>query len=155
QPENTPLWITEIGTQSTIEPNAEKDAAQADSVVMCYVLSLAQGFDKVFWFEARGPAYGKGTDHGIIRKDWSPRPVYHAFATMTKVLGPTPEYLGWLNVGEGAFGFLFDIAQRSEEKITPPVMVAWSPLGQEGKHILKFDTQVTMVDVLGNGRTLV
>jgi hypothetical protein len=106
QKENTPLWITEFGVQSTIAPDPEADAQQADMLVKGYVLSLAQGFDKIFWFEARGPAYGKGTDHGILRQDWSKRPVYDAYSNLTKQLGPEPQYTGWLDL-DGAFGFVF------------------------------------------------
>jgi len=50
------------------------DGAQAEALVKAHVLATAQGFERVFWFEAHGPSYGKGTDHGIIRKDWSLRP---------------------------------------------------------------------------------
>ena len=64
QRQDIPLWITEIGFQAPIKPEAKGDAEQADMLAKAYVLSLAQGFDRIFWFEARGPAYGKGTDHG-------------------------------------------------------------------------------------------
>jgi len=145
---NMPLWITEIGVQSTIKPNAERDAKQADRLVMCYVISLAQGFDKVFWFEARGPSYGHNTDHGIIRKDWSKRPVYHAFKEMTTLLGPVPEYLGWVDIGEGGFGFVFQGANG-------PVLSAWAPHKAKKVHALPFPTggNMTILDVLGKEKT--
>jgi len=87
------------------------------------VLALAQGFDKVFWFEARGPAYGKGTDHGIIRQDWSKRPAYEALRTLTKELGAEPRYIGWLDFA-GSYGFVFQNGNQYR-------LVAWSA-GKEG-----------------------
>jgi polysaccharide biosynthesis protein PslG len=138
-----PLWITEIGVQSSVLPDAEKDARQADALVMCYVLSIAQGFDKIFWFEARGPSYGKGTDHGIIRKDWSLRPVYHAFKNMTTLLGAEPSYLGWVNVGGNGYGFVFQSARG-------PVLVSWAVKGTEGTTQSSFASPVRVLDVLGN-----
>ncbi|MEM1059058.1 MAG: endo-1,4-beta-xylanase [Verrucomicrobiota bacterium] len=139
---NMPLWITEIGVQSTIKPNAKRDAEQADLLVKCYVICLAQGFDKVFWFEARGPAYGKDTDHGLIRKNWSKRPVYHAFAKMTEIMGPVPEYLGWLDIDEGGFGFVFQGADG-------PVLCAWAPYQAKKAHTLGLEAGMEVLDVLG------
>lgn len=146
QPVNMPLWITEIGVQSSVEPDPQKDARQADALVMCYVLSLAQGFDKIFWFEARGPSYGKGTDHGIIRKDWSLRPVYHAFKNMTALLGAEPAYLGWVNVGGNGYGFVFQGARG-------PVLVSWALKGTEGVQA-SFAGDVVVADVSGNATPL-
>lgn len=147
QPADLPLWITEIGLQSSVQPDPVNDARQADSLVMCYVLSLAQGFDKIFWFEARGPAYGKSTDHGIIRADWSLRPVYHALANMTTLLGSEPRYLGWINVGGEGYGFLF-------QGKTGPVLSTWAVKGKEGPSSVRFGRDVQVLDVLGTSAPL-
>ena len=93
-----PLWITEIGWQAPITPDPAKDAQQAQLLIKTYVLSLAQGFEKIFWFEARGPTYGRGIDHGLIRRDWTARPAYVALKTMTTALGEAPKYAGWLQL---------------------------------------------------------
>ena len=146
QDEKTPLWITEIGLQSSIQPDEERDTRQAGALVQCYVLSAAAGFNKVFWFEARGPSYGKGSDHGIIRADWSLRPVHQAFKTMTATLGATPMYLGWLNLN-GAYAFLFHNTDNE------PVLVTWSPLGQDTL-TATFDAPVQVTDVLGKNSSL-
>lgn len=118
QKADIPLWITEFGRQSTIQPDAAADAKQAELLTKGYVLALAQGFDKVFWFEARGPAYGKGTDHGIIRQDWSKRPAYEAYRTLTKELGAEPKYVGWVDF-DGNYGFVFQYESQYR-------LVAWS-----------------------------
>jgi hypothetical protein len=110
-----------------------------------YLLSLVQGFQRIFWFEARGPAYGQGTDHGIIRADWTPRPAYDALKTMTGVLGPEPKCLGWIDLGQGGYGFLF--AGKDA-----PVLTAWSPPGKQCQ--TKFDVEVGVTDVAGKESSL-
>ena len=117
---NIPLWITETGIQSTVTPDEEADKRQAEALIKVYILSIAQGFDRICWFEARGPSYGHNTDHGVIRRDWTPRPSYDAYKNMTQLLGDTPKYHGWYKVGNDGFGFLF---QGANDK---PVLVAWA-----------------------------
>ena len=59
QPLDTPLWITEIGTQKLVTPDQQADARQAVALAKANLLSIAAGFQRVFWFEARGPAYAR------------------------------------------------------------------------------------------------
>lgn len=142
---NMQLWITEIGIQAPINPNPEKDNFQAEAIVKAYILSTAQGFRRLNWFEARGPAYGQGTDHGIIRKDWTLRPAWHALKNMTEILGKEPVYLGWLKVGKNGYGFVYQGAKG-------PVLVAWAHLNDEEK--VKFSSNVKIVDYLGKESSL-
>lgn len=145
QKEDMPLWITEIGYQTTVAPNASRDATQAEDLAKVYVLSIAQGFERVCWFEARGPAYGHGTDYGIIRKDWTLRPVYTALQTLTRVMGGNPAYVGWLEVGDKGYGFVFENAGKF-------VLATWMPLGVTTD--LKFDSAVNLVDLSGKTTAL-
>jgi hypothetical protein len=140
-----PLWITEIGDVAPIKAEPKRDGQQADMLVKAYVLSIVQGFERIFWFEARGPSYGGGTDLGIIRPDWTPRPSYDALKTMTSLLGQQPRCLGWLDLGKGAYGFLFQGRQGH-------VLAAWSPAGKECKTTFPADVRVT--DVGGKDSTL-
>jgi len=147
QDADMPLWITETGVKAKIEPDEISDAKQAEAMVKVYVLSVAQGFDKIFWFEARGPAYGKTKteDHGIIRADWSLRPSYFAMQTMTQLLGDDPGYLGWLELDEKGFGFVFRGADAD-------VLVAWMPPGSTGT--MRFDAPVRVFDLNGQATPL-
>jgi polysaccharide biosynthesis protein PslG len=145
QPADTPLWITEIGYQVPVKAEPERDARQADMLAKAYLLSIVQGFQRIFWFEARGPAYGQGTDHGIIRPDWTLRPAYSALKTMTALLGEEPKPLGWLDLGKGGYGFLFG------GKGTP-VLAAWSPPGKPCQ--TKFDAEVAVTDLAGKESAL-
>ncbi len=133
---DTPLWITEIGYLVPTKADQAGDAKQAEMLVKSYILSIAQGFKKIFWFEARGPSYGKNLDHGIIRSDWSIRPSYTAMGAMTAQLGDAPVYLGWLNVGPGGFGFVF-------QSQSGPVLAAWSRQNETYKTTFKNMVQVT------------
>ena len=104
QDANMPIWMTENGVSVTDAP--ENERRQANALVRTYVLNIAQGIEKTFWFEAAGPKYGEGT-HAILRNDCSPRPAYDALKKMTAELGPAPRYLGWTRDGE-TLGFAFD-----------------------------------------------
>ena len=143
QPVDTPLWITEIGAQAPVIPDQEADGRQAALLAKAYILSIASGFQRVFWFEARGPTYGNKMDHGLIRADFTLRPSYQALKTMTDLLGPAPESIGWLNLGEGGYGFLFKGSGRN-------VLAAWAPMTQRIK--VKFDSEVQIFD-LAQART--
>jgi hypothetical protein len=84
----------------------------------------------------RGPAYGSGTDFGVIRPDWTPRPSYTAMKTLTARLGPEPKVLGWLNLGKGGYGFVFKGKEGD-------VLAAWAPPGKECKATFAGDVKVT------------
>ena len=75
QPDDIPLWISEVGAPAPIRPDDVPDKAQAAQLAKAYLLAIASGFKRVFWFEARGPSYGNGTDLGLIRSDMTPPPL--------------------------------------------------------------------------------
>jgi hypothetical protein len=145
QKADIPLWITEVGEKAPIQAEPKRDAQQADMLAKAYILSIAQGFSRIFWFEARGPSYGGGADFGIIRPDWTPRPSYDALKTLTTLLGPEPHYIGWLDIDNGGYGFAF-------QGHDGPVMAAWSPAGKQCQ--VKFDAQVRVTDLAGKDSTL-
>jgi polysaccharide biosynthesis protein PslG len=140
-----PLWITEVGDTAPIKAEPGRDAHQADTLVRAYILSIAQGFDRVFWFEARGPSYGGGMDFGIVRPDWTPRPAFDALKTLTTLLGQEPRYLGWLDLGGGGYGFLFK-GQKGN------VLAAWTPPGKQCK--TRFKTAVSVTGMAGERSAL-
>ncbi len=141
-----PIWITEFGKKAPVKADPQSDAHQANLLVKGYVLSLAQGIERVFWFETRGDSEDCGvTDFGIIRSDWTPRPAYQALKTMTRLLGNQPEYLGWLNVGTGGYGFVFRGACENE-------LVAWGPAGR--RSAATFTTALRITNLAGEETTL-
>jgi hypothetical protein len=140
-----PLWITEIGYQAPTKPEPVVDARQADTLVKCFVLSAAAGFKVVTWFEVRGPDYGKGTDLGFIRKDWSERPALPAFRQLSQTIGVRPEYVGWLNLAGKGYGFVFNNGSE-------PVLCAWAPT-DEGLEV-SFDSAVSIAPVNGQAQAV-
>jgi len=145
QPEGMPLWITELGSTAPERPDADLDAAQGVSLVKAYVLAVASGFTRVFWFEARGPSYGRDGSFGLLRLDLTPRPSYIALKALTDSLGSEPTPAGWLAVGDGGYGFLFDTEKQ-------PILVAWAPAKREIN--LTFDSEIRLVDLKGETKLL-
>ncbi|NOJ43700.1 beta-galactosidase [Bradyrhizobium australiense] len=145
QPPDTPLWITEIGSAAPVKRDDTLDQAQAVALAKAYLLSIAAGFQRVFWFEARGPSYGNGTDLGLIRSDMTPRPSYDALKVLATTLGAEPASAGWLDLGEGSYGFVFN----NERK---PVLAAWAGAKREVKIV--FDGDVRLSSLKGEKRAL-
>ncbi|NLB68246.1 MAG: hypothetical protein GX804_00955 [Lentisphaerae bacterium] len=145
QRENIPLWITEIGYQTSTTPNERADKTQAEVLAKIYTLAIVQGFERVFWFEARGPAYGHGTDHGLIRPDWSTRPAYTALGVLSRNLGDSPKYGGWLQINEDGYGFMFENSGKH-------VLVAWMPPNKTTN--VKFNSEISLIDLTGKTTTV-
>jgi hypothetical protein len=140
QPQELPLWITEVGSGAPVQRNDALDQAQAVMLAKAYLLAIASGFQRIFWFEARGPSYGNNMDLGLLRADWTPRPSYEMLKTLTNTLGPEPIPAGWLELGDGGYGFLFDTRENA-------VLAAWSPGKREIK--LTFDTDIGVDNLTG------
>jgi hypothetical protein len=139
QPAELPLWITELGVQTSVAPDQQADRHQANLLVKAYLLALFSGFQRVFWFEARGPSYGHETDHGLIRADFTLRPSYHALKTMNDLLGQHPKAIGWLNLGGSGYAFLFQGNGRE-------VLAGWAPASKNIQVTFPEDVQITDLD---------
>ena len=136
QPTDIPIWVTEIGHKAKTG-NAESERQQAEALAKAYLLSFAQGIERVFWFEGKGDVYKMG----ILRKDWTPRPSYIVLDALTDALGPMPEPIGWYNPTGKSYGFAF--AGENE-----PVLAMWA-ISEKGDTI-RFDAPVVVRDMAGN-----
>ena len=157
QPADMPLWITEIGATAPLKPNGTLDDVQAVALTKAYLLSIAAGFTRTFWFEARGPSYGKDMDHGLIRSDMTPRPSYVALKVLTTTLGPEPVPAGWLDFGQGSYGFVYDAqgnAQGSAQGRSggKAVLAVWSRAKSDIK--VTFDADVRLSNLAGESTAL-
>jgi len=132
-PQTTEMWITEIGVGSG-SGSAAEDARQAEGLAKTFILAAAQGFQKVFWFEMKGP-------HGlsVLNADYSPKPSGVAAGVLARTLGAR-RYAGWLNLEWQAYGFMFDGEGG-------PVLAAWAPPKTDVR--LTFASAVTTVDMAG------
>jgi hypothetical protein len=144
QPVDTQLWITEFGQQTPLKVDAKADAVQAGALVKAYILCIAQGFQRVIWFGFR-PWSDEGGDFGLIRRDGTIRPSYTAYKTMITVLGEEPKYLGWLDLGKGGYGFVFQGKDAA-------VLVGCAPTGKQ--YTTTFSGDVHVTDITGKESTL-
>ena len=143
--EDMPLWITEIGTQAPANAEQQADTRQAIVLAKAYLLSIASGFRRVFWFEARGPSYGDQTDHGLIRADFTLRPSYQALKTIIDLLGPEPKPVGWVKLGATGYGFVFSRGSQN-------LLAAWAPSHQT--LAIHFDADIQVSDLSGTKTSL-
>ncbi|MCX7599386.1 MAG: endo-1,4-beta-xylanase, partial [Armatimonadetes bacterium] len=124
-----PIWFTEIGYDAgTDEPG------QASALVKAFVLGIAQGVERIFWFEGID---GDSGPMGLLRADGTPRLAYTAMRILTSHLGVAPRYVGWVLLNGRHYGFVFEGA-------TGPVMVAWARPGAAA-HV-QFESPVHAVD---------
>ena len=75
------IWFTELSWG--MGPNITRQD-QANYLVRSYVLSLAEGVDKLFWFNFRGSPVEEGS--ALIDHDFAPRPAFLAHAHLARIL---------------------------------------------------------------------
>jgi hypothetical protein len=133
------LLITGIGYPLTNKRELAEKTLQAEAIVKAYTLSIAQGFQHIYWYEPRGDIKTEN-NYGLIKDNWVPRPAYYALKTMISLLGKDPIYLGWLKTGKEGYGFLFHGTYSK-------ILIAWSRIGE--KNHLLFSTPVTTQNIRG------
>ena len=131
---NAEIWITEIGRhignkKESNESDEVDEAVAAKTLVKTYIMAIAQGIQRVCWFEAQDP-HGEPPGYGLLDINGKPRASATAMNGMTILLGENPKYLGWLALGDGGkgYGFVFQGSRGT-------VLVAWMPLGETDKTI--------------------
>lgn len=124
-----PIWFTEIGYDA-----GKDEPGQASALVKAFVLGIAQGVERIFWFEGID---GDSGPMGLLRADGTPRLAYSAMRLLTAHLGLTPRYVGWVLLNGRHYGFVFEGANG-------PVMAAWARPGTSCQ--ARFDSPVRSVD---------
>jgi len=90
-----PLWFSEIGWPTHLNPTGVDENTQAAYLIRAYVLSIAAGVEKVFWYNLMDSGTDKlNNEHnfGIIHNTgdalgaYTPKPAYVALATLTRQL---------------------------------------------------------------------
>ena len=82
-----PVWLTETGA-STYQEGGVSEAIQSERVPRIYLISLALGIEKVFWYKSRSCEMrpSEKEDHfGLWHKDYIPKPAYYAYKTLTQM----------------------------------------------------------------------
>src|SRR4029077_17053349 len=74
---------------------------------------------------------------GLLRGDGTARPAYTAMSNLTRCLGPSPRYIGWVLLNDREYGFVFNGASGR-------VMAAWARPGVTD--VVKLGSRVQIVD---------
>jgi hypothetical protein len=139
------IWMTEVGHRiGSREERTVTEQHAAAALAKMYTMAIAQGIACSQWFEAQDPI-GEDQGFGLLSRDGNPRATYRILATLTRLLGPSPSYQGWLALGPEKRGYGFVFAGPSAH-----VLVAWVP----GEHrqssewrTLTFSSNVQVTDL--------
>lgn len=124
--ETIPIWFTEIGWPTHLNPTGVDENTQAAYLIRSYVLSIAAGVEKIFWYNFMDTGTDKlANEHnfGLIRNtgdtlgSYTPKPAYVALATLTRQL--TGANLVSQEAADGIYHYTFD---KNNEKTN----VLWS-----------------------------
>lgn len=112
-----PVWITEFGwTTLTPHNTLAQDFApfterqQAELLARAYLCTLVAGVGaNTSWYDFRNdgddPLYFEN-EMGILRRDFTPKPAYWAYATLTRVL-ESRQLVGPVDAGDGVLAYRF------------------------------------------------
>jgi len=102
------LWLTEFGWD-TLAGYVVSPFEQAVYLQRGWLLALAAGVDKAFWFyDFDSPEPKQFFDGcGLLTADGQPKLAFCSLAALTHLL-PVPRYIGDCNAGTGTCGFVFE-----------------------------------------------
>ncbi len=150
-----PVWLTEMGWATHTPHNTLRQdfaantlRAQAELIARSYLCAIVSGVEpRTFWYDFRNdgddPIY---FEHqlGIVYSDFSPKPAYIAYATLTRVLrgkwlvGPVP-------APQGVLAFNFKPARGGSGE----TIALWSPQADALVEIPTTARRVTRVNGVG------
>ena len=128
-----PIWITEMGWTTSKHHSARPvtQEVQAAYLVRMYVLSIVAGIERIIWYK-----HSDINQFGLMLEDFTPKPSYNAYKTMTRLLANT--------ICEGlkkTYGGAYIVKFR---KLDQNIWVCWIPKGLEdikinGRKIERWD----------------
>lgn len=148
-----PLWFSEIGWPTQLDPRGVDEKTQAAYLIRTYVLGMAAGVEKIFWYDLMDDGTDKKyNEHnfGIIHNSgdalgaYTPKPAYVALATVARQL--TGASLASQEVVNGIYRYTF-------KKDRKPTHVLWSKSGVETNITLKTGEPLTVTDMMGRTST--
>lgn len=80
-----PIWVTELGEHGRAGDPASL-AQQARYVIQGYTRGLAAGVENITWFALVSPPYDPFNQGLLYAEDWSPKPAYYAYQTLSSEL---------------------------------------------------------------------
>ncbi len=149
--ETIPLWFSEIGWPTHLNPTGVDENTQAAYLIRSYVLSISAGVEKIFWYNLMNTGTDKlYNEHnfGVIHNTgdalgaYTPKPAYVALATLTRQLtGANPVSQ---TVTDGIYQSTYD---KNNEKIN----VLWSLTKKDVT--LNTQAPLTVTDMMGRKKT--
>jgi hypothetical protein len=137
-----PLWITEIGWYA--DRSRERQAQQAVYLAQSYLLALAAGYERVFWYNfVNDNADDSVMHYGLLtRPRLEPRLGYGAFAGLVSAL-EGQRFVGALDLGRFVHGLVFagEGALRT--------VALWAERG-DGRLIPASPLRGSLADLFGN-----
>jgi len=150
-----PVWLTEMGWATHTPHNTARQdfapntlRAQAELIVRSYLCAIVSGVEpRTFWYDFRNdgddPIYFEH-QMGIVRKDFSPKPAYIAYGTLTRVLRGK-ELIGPVPAAPGVLAFRF----RPKAGDPPDTVALWSPQADAKVELPTSAQQITRINAMG------
>lgn len=146
------VWSGEVGFSSFRGPSPPlgftpyTELQQAQLLVRMMVGQLANGVEKIFWYDMRNDGWQQSNpehNFGLIRNDNHPKPALVAYANLIHQVRDS-QWLGRVQMGD-AFAYAFVSQQTSQ-----PVLVAWMKTGSKTFTVPVPDkSEVTLSDIFG------
>lgn len=126
---NVPIWFTEIGSESAVVGTDR----QAREVVKAFSMGIAQGVQRINWYEAKDGQ----SSFGLVNSGGTPKTSHAALDRLEAALGQTPIYKGWVQLNSQDYGFVFQGPSGN-------VLVTWAPSGTSNSY--NFGASVNVLD---------
>jgi hypothetical protein len=146
---DVPVQFTEVGSPAGVRAGQTPKAryspnGQAVLLAKVMALSLAQGVERVSWYDPFDGDYSAGeAPYGLIGLDGRPRPAFTAYASLISDLGARPVYAGLVKPDPSTYVLAFGCSGRV-------VLVAWSGRAGAG---LSLRSAATVGDVTSTRTT--
>jgi hypothetical protein len=105
-----PLWVTELAEHG-FAGDAASLAGQARYVIQGYARGLAAGVVNITWYALTSP--NDPYEQGLLYGDWTPKPAFHAYQTMTSELAGY-EYIRSPEIADGEAYTFVDLCGREK-----------------------------------------
>ena len=134
-----PVWVTEVGAHGYPADQNSLDS-QARYVIKVYARALSAGVKNITWFSLDRPPYDR-FEQSLLNPDFSPKPAFFAYQTLTSELDGYYEYSHdrnrcyWDNSGVTCYVEAYIFKDESQNEKT----VAW------GSTSLKFSAHTLRV----------
>lgn len=82
-----PFWVTETGWTTALDYKSEEE--QAYLIPRAFIVGFALGIDKIFLYNLRSRETSPSdyeTNFGLVHPDLTPKPSYHSFKNLIKIL---------------------------------------------------------------------